>query len=237
MEYHQIENQPQERRRELGCCGCMEKWFLWSVNCILFVVAVAEIGAGIYVMSSNSTTWTGSDLPKFAIVMGTIVGFIAFLGCCGAARENKCMLWTYAFVLFWIILAQTSGLTVCAIGSSYTEEFLSEAWDNLSEQDRTNIEENYKCCSFNGNSTDAIPSDKAEYATCIAAHSEWVETCWDKVHGDVESNFRSISIAVAIVLGAQILFLFMTMALISGITATTAYRRVSFVFGGPKVGV
>jgi len=231
MEYHQIENQP--RRKQLGFCGCMEKWFLSFVNIILFIVGIAELGAGIYAMNSDSNTWTGSDLPKFAIVMGAIVGFIAFLGCCGAVKENRCMLWTYAFILFWVILAQTSGLTVCAIGSSYTQEFLSEAWNTLSTDDRTKIEESYECCSFNGNSTDATPSDQAEYQTCTAEHTEWVDSCWDKVHSDVETNIRSISIAVGIVLGAQILFLFMTMALISGITSTAAYHKISVAFGAP----
>jgi len=215
----------------------MEKWFLWTVNIILFIVAIGEIAAGVAAMNSNSTTWTGSYLPKFAIGMGAIVGFIAFLGCCGAAKENKCMLWTYAFVLFWIILAQTAGLTVCAVGSSYTKEFLSDGWSRLSYDDVTKIEESYECCSFDGTSEDATPSDKASYADCVGVHPEWTQTCWDKAHGDVERNFRSIAIAVAIVLGAQILFLFMTMCLIMGITTTTAYRKVSSAFGGPKVGV
>jgi len=235
MEYHQIESE--REKKKLGFCGCMEKWFLSTVNVLLFILGVAELGAGIYAMTSNTTTWTGSDLPKFAMIMGGIVALIAFLGCCGAAKENRCLLWSYAFVLFWIILAQTSGLTVCAIGSSYTQEFLSECWTKLSTDDQAKIEENYHCCSFDGNSDDAIPSDKAAYDLCVEEHSEWTESCWQKAHDDVESNMRSISIAVAIVLGAQILFLFMTMALITGITASSVVRKISVSFGGPKVGV
>jgi len=235
MEYHQIENE--QEKKQLGFCGCMEKWFLWSVNIILFILGVAELGAGIYAMSSNTNDWTGSDLPKFAMYMGGIVACIAFMGCCGAARENRCLLWSYAFFLFWIILAQTAGLTVCAIGSSYTEEFLSECWTKLSSDDQSKIEKSYSCCSFDGNSTDATPSDKSAYDLCVEEHPEWTQSCWEKAHEDVQSNIRSISIAVAIVLGAQILFLFMTMALITGITATSVYRRFSFAFGGPKVGV
>jgi len=230
--YHQIEEEP---RKELGCCGCMEKWFLWIVNLILFVVGIAEIGAGAYAFSSDSTTWTGSDLPKFAIGMGVIVGFIAFLGCCGAARENRCMLWLYAFILFWVILAQTSGLTVCVIGSSYTKEFLSTCWDNLADVDITKIEDSYKCCSFDGTSVDATASDKNDYTVCIEANPTWTQTCWDKVHTDVENNLKSISIASAVVLASQILFLFMTMALITGITRSAAYRRISVAFGAPMV--
>jgi len=235
MEYHQIESEQQ--KKQLGCCGCMEKWFLFIVNIILFIVGIAELGAGVYAMTSDSTTWTGSDLPNFAMVMGGVVACIAFLGCCGAAKENRCLLWSYAFILFWVILAQTSGLTVCAIGSSYTEEFLSECWTKLSAADQSKIEDNYDCCSFNGNSTDAIPSDKDAYNVCVKEHPTWTKSCWEKAHTDVENNMRSISIAVAIVLGAQIVFLFMTMALITGITASSVYRRVSFAFGGQRVGV
>jgi len=231
-DYHRVDEEP---KKELGFCGCMEKWFLWIVNIILFIVGVAEIGAGAYAMSSDSTTWTGSDLPKFAIGMGVLVGFIAFLGCCGAARENKCMLWLYAFILFWVILAQTSGLTVCAVGSSYTKEFLSTCWDNLSAADIGKIEDGYDCCSFNGSSDDATAADQADYTECTGEHPTWTQTCWDKVHTDVESNLKSISIAVGVVLASQIIFLFMTMALITGITKSAAYRRISVTFGAPTV--
>jgi len=230
--YHQIEEEP---RKELGCCGCMEKWFLWIVNMILFIVGIAEIGAGAYAMSSDSTTWTGSDLPKFAIGMGVLVGFIAFLGCCGAARENRCMLWLYAFILFWVILAQTSGLTACVIGTNYTKEFLSNCWDNLSDTDIGKIEDSYKCCSFDGSSDDATPSDQKDYTECIDENPTWTQTCWDKGHEDVESNLKSIEIATGVVLASQIIFLFMTMALITGITKSAAYRRISVAFGAPVV--
>jgi len=235
MDYQELEDE--QVRKQLGFCACLGKWFVWIVNIILFIVGVAEIGAGIYAMNDNTTTWTGSDLPKFAMVMGAIVACIAFLGCCGAAKENRCLLWSYAFILFWIILAQTSGLTVCAIGSSYTEEFLSECWTKLSDTDQSKIEDAYKCCSFNGNDEDPVPSDKDAYDVCVREHPAWTDSCWEKAHTDVENNIKTISIAVAVVLGAQIIFLFVTMALITGITAISVYRKVSYVFGGQNVGV
>jgi len=232
MDYQRVEEEP---RQELGCCGCMEKWFLCVVNVILFIVGLAEIGAGAYVMASDSTTWTGSDIPKFSIAMGVLVAFIAFLGCCGARKENRCMLWIYAFILFWVVLAQTSGLTVCAVGSSYTKEFLSTCWNELSDVDISKIEKAYDCCSFDGNDTDATPTDQKEYQECVEEHPTWTQSCYDKAHSDVESNLKSISIAVGIVLAAQIIFLFVTMALITGITKSEAYRKVSGVFGAPRV--
>jgi len=231
MAYHLVEEKP---RKELGCCGCMEKYFLCTVNSILFIVGVAEFGVGVYAISSNSGTWTGSYIAKFAIAMGAVVAFISFLGCCGASRENRCMLWLYSFILFWIILIQTSGLTVCTVGSTHTKEFLSTCWDHLDDSDISKIEDAYDCCSFDGNSTDATPTDKSDYLNCTSEHPTWTQSCWEKAHSDVESNFRSVSIAIGFVLVAQIIFLFTTMALISGITKSLAYQRLSNALAPPK---
>jgi len=215
---------------KLGFCGCMEKWFLGMVNFILFVVGIAQIGCAIYMMTSNASTWTGSALANYVAIIGACVAFIAFLGCCGAIRENKCLLWIYAFLLFWIILAQSIALTVCVIGDSYTEDFLANAWDELSSEDQAKIEDEYKCCSFNGNSADATAEDQQDYTTCVATNPTYTRTCWDKVHGEVERNLKSITIAVAIVVCSQILFLFITMALINGITMADVNRKLSMQF-------
>lgn len=219
-----------DSKPELGCCGCVERWFLSTVNLILFTVGLAQIGCGIYWMSSDSSMWTGNGLANYVVGMGFCVAFIAFLGCCGAWKENKCMLWVYAFLLFWIILAQTVGLTICAIGETYTEDFLSDCWDSLSAEDQQKIEDQYDCCSFNGNSTTATVQDKDDYLTCIAANPTYVDSCWEKVNGQVSKNLKSVTIAVAIVVVSQIIFLFMTMALINGISMASVNRKMSGVF-------
>jgi len=226
--YYKMDHEDQEPK--LGCCGFLEKWFLGIVNFILFVVGIAQIGCGIYVMTSNASTWTGSDLANYVAVIGACVAFIAFLGCCGAIKENKCLLWIYAFLLFWIILAQSVGLTICVIGESYTEDFLADAWDELSTADQTKIEDEYNCCSFNGNSTDSTTADRQEYTDCLSENPSYTETCWEKVHGEVERNLKSITIAVAIVVCSQILFLFITMGLINGITMADVNRKLSTQF-------
>jgi len=226
--YHRMDQK--DSKPELGCCGIMEKYLLGTVNSVLFIVGIAQIGCGIYMMSSNASTWTGNSLSNFVIGMGVCVAFIAFLGCCGACRENKCMLWTYSFFLFWIILGQTVGLTICAIGETYTEDFLSTCWNSLSEADQEKIEKDYSCCSFNGNSTTATVEDETKYQACILEYPTHTQSCWDKVHGEVSSNLKSVTIAVAVVVAAQILFLFMTMALINGISMASVNRRMSYVF-------
>ena len=39
-------------------------------------------------------------------LLGTIIFVVAFFGCCGSCSENTCMVYTFAFLLFFILLAQ-----------------------------------------------------------------------------------------------------------------------------------
>jgi len=228
--YHRMDQR--EREPRLGCCGCLEKWFLGTVNLILFIVAVALMSCGVYVMTSKAAEWMGTAIATYIVVIGVSMAFIAFLGCCGALRESKCMLWLYAFLLFWIILSLTVGLTICAVGENYTKDFLSSFWDDLSLTDQEQIQDHYKCCSFDGNSTDATTDDKEAYKTCLAENPTYVESCWEKAHGDVSKNLKIITVIAGIVVAAQILFLFMTMALINGISMASVNRRMSQMFSG-----
>jgi len=220
-----------EKDLRLSCCVCFEKWVLWSVNFILFIFGATQILLGLYVIASDTTTWIGSFFPNYAVGMGVIVSLITFLGWFGSARQSRCMLWTYTWLLFQIILVQTIGLTVLSISITYTKDFLSYYWRNLSDNDQASVEDSYKCCSFDGNNTDATQRDKDRYDVCMDEYPLRTETCWEKEHNDIESNIWSIYIASVIVLCLQVLLLFMTLALINGITAHEIYKRLSIVMG------
>jgi hypothetical protein len=41
-------------------------------------------------------------------VPGGIIFIVAFVGCCGACQESRCLVYTYAFLLAVILVAQVS---------------------------------------------------------------------------------------------------------------------------------
>jgi len=217
--------------RKIGFLSTCQKWFLVFVNCILFTIGLAQIGIGFYVLASNTGIWIGSYVPALAVGLGMFVTMISFLGCCGAARENRCMLCIYAFFLFWIILAETSGLTVFFFGGEYIRAFLSSCWNNLSLNDMSKIQDDWKCCSFDGNSADATQTDQEAYAICLQEHPTWTQSCWEMAHENIEKNINSIYVADAIVVSTQIIFFFMTFGLINGITVSYIYDRISIIVG------
>lgn len=223
-EYHAIE----ERKPKLGCCNKLEKFFVWIINFVLLVVGIAQIAAGIWALKSNSSDWTGTGIPKACIAMGIFLVFISFLGCCGAWKENRPLLWVYALLLFLLVLGQVGALSVAAVSRGNTMRFMQEVWDHMDSTTRGEVEDAFKCCSFMGTENhkeDNSQKDRDEYASCIKDHPSYTDSCWDSAHTEVEKNLKTVLIAVAIVGAVQVVILFMTMCLISGISAKKAAKK------------
>merc|ERR1712038_1284723 len=65
------------------------------------------------------------NTPVFLVVVGCIIFFVAFFGCCGAIKENHCMTTTFA-VLLGVIFLMEGGM------AHYNEtgyEGVTKTWD------------------------------------------------------------------------------------------------------------
>jgi len=231
MTYHAIEDGQKPR---LGCCNKLQKFSVWIINFVLFVVGLAQIAAGVWAWKSDASDWTGTSIPKACIGFGLILIFISFLGCCGAWKENRPLLWLYAFLVFSLILGQVGALSIAAVSKDYTMRFMQEVWEHMGDKAQTEIEDAYKCCSFMGsddlNHWSPIKDDNYAYGNCTKTHEDdgWkkpIPTCYEQAHDDVESNLKTVLIAIAIVGTVQILILFMTMCLISGISGKVGAKK------------
>merc|ERR1719203_2744595 len=147
MTYQAIET---ERKPHLGCCNKLQKFSVWIINFVLFVVGLAQIAAGVWAWKSDASDWTGTSIPKACIGFGLILIFISFLGCCGAWKENRPLLWVYALLVFCLILGQVAALSVAAVSKDYVQRFMQEVWDHMDADTREDIEKSYHCCSFMG---------------------------------------------------------------------------------------
>ncbi|KAF1615468.1 UNVERIFIED_CONTAM: CD63 antigen, partial [Eudyptes pachyrhynchus] len=87
------------------------KFLVFVFNFIFWVCGVALIAIGIYaqvaldkalVVSSASA----SSSPVAILVLGVIIFFISFFGCCGAWKESYCMVTTFAVLLSIIFLVE-----------------------------------------------------------------------------------------------------------------------------------
>ncbi|KAF4527224.1 hypothetical protein B566_EDAN010551 [Ephemera danica] len=117
----------------MGCGTVFMKSVLMCVNVIFLVFGAIIIASGAisYTVKILPDTIKTKDIPEdafkiigvFLIVVGCITFLTAFLGCCGAAHENKCMLMTYAVIVFLIMLSDIALATIAIV---YRDKLVEE---------------------------------------------------------------------------------------------------------------
>lgn len=211
---------------ELGCCATIQKWLIFIVNIILFIVGIAQIGIATYILVADSDDlgfaaelFEGNDNAVNAVLaFGIIFVFISFWACVGAMRESKCMLWIYAIILFLMILGQAMSVAVIGVSVQYGDSIFGSLWQELEPETIDNIQETYKCCSFNGNGNYTWESDVANYQLCSAENDfDPMDSCWGKFEKKIDENFSMVNSATAVFLAFQILIYFSTHYVIQSI--------------------
>ncbi|XP_075220015.1 CD63 antigen-like [Lycorma delicatula] len=132
------------------------KYILFVFNLIFVVTGIALLGVGIVIKGVYSEYEAFLDdrffsAPSLLVFVGTIIFFIAFFGCCGAIRENHCMVMTFSILMGGIfVLELVAGITGYILSDDTTEVLtaklnssmlqynhsleLTEVWDQLQER-------------------------------------------------------------------------------------------------------
>lgn len=153
----------------MGFCSSTFKFFTFLFNFIFFLVGVAIIGLGSYMAISMKDYFDFLGLSEIDgmkniglssyifIFVGVLVTIIAFLGCCAACTENKCMMWSFATLMLLILIAE---IGVCVTMILYKGEVVAVATDAMtrsldeySKQEKEGvkrtwdkIQEEFTCC-------------------------------------------------------------------------------------------
>jgi len=87
------------------------KYLIFFFNFIFVIsgIALVSMGAVIKGYYAKYLDFLGDDVfsvPVLLIVVGVIIFFVAFMGCCGAIRESYCMTMTFAVLLALIFILE-----------------------------------------------------------------------------------------------------------------------------------
>jgi len=112
-----------------GCGPNCARIILIFFNLIFWLSGLALLSIGIWILVDSASlkqielisdliSEDGDQLFHYAsyvlIGVGLLIAIVGFFGCCGALRENKCLLGTYVFLLVLVMLAEI-GIAVLAI--------------------------------------------------------------------------------------------------------------------------
>ncbi|MBH0213511.1 hypothetical protein GH794_15545, partial [Listeria monocytogenes] len=88
------------------------KYLIYIANIVFLVCGVLIIVLGSFMVgnlgdiSSFDEAINVETLPILIIILGCIIFVISFVGCCGAIRENSCLMTTYAVFMFILFVLQ-----------------------------------------------------------------------------------------------------------------------------------
>merc|ERR1712221_20568 len=114
------------------------KYLMFFFNVLFWLSGLALIIVGALIKSKYGTYLSFAnaqyaDAAIFIIVVGVIVFVVAFMGCCGAIKENYCMITTFAtFMVIIFILEVAAGAMSLAYkkkvvdGRQSSEEWIEE---------------------------------------------------------------------------------------------------------------
>ncbi|XP_072927163.1 CD63 antigen isoform X2 [Hemitrygon akajei] len=122
------------------------------------ISGIALIVVGIVVQTKlngtlHITSVAASGAPIVIIIVGVVINFVAFFGCCGAWNENYCMITTFAVLLVLIFLVEIAAAIAGyvfkdKIRDAFEKSFnqTMERYNQTTSKDIDNWQEQFHCC-------------------------------------------------------------------------------------------
>ncbi|KAM9672605.1 CD63 antigen [Trichechus inunguis] len=145
-------------------------------------VGLIAVGVGAQLVLSqtvNQGATPGALLPVVIIAVGAFLFLVALVGCCGACKENYCLMITFAVFLSLIMLVEVA---TAIAGYVFRDKVISEFKKDFQKQMQTYPKDNqtallldgmqrdFKCCGAD-NYTDweniLVPKDRVPDSCCI----------------------------------------------------------------------
>lgn len=125
----------------------------------IILISVGATVQGVFHDYSEFLTGDFFSVPKFLIAIGVIIFIIAIFGCCGAIRENYCMILTFAILMVLVFIlemaAGISGYVLRNDTQALVEQELQRTMQKYVAQEADiiyiwdHVQRGFECCGVN----------------------------------------------------------------------------------------
>lgn len=173
----------------MGCLNTASKYFLFLTNFLVFALGLAVLGCGVWVLVDQPSFMNVIDeadkvckeqsggnvncddlksgialyssAAYILIAFSVIAVLISFFGCCGAVKENRCMLGTYFTIILALFVAMLVG-AIIGYSGNYEDQIKNPLKETLKlyDEDKTDagnaafrnafdeIQKELRCCGI-----------------------------------------------------------------------------------------
>uniref|UniRef100_A0A224XJF0 Tetraspanin n=1 Tax=Panstrongylus lignarius TaxID=156445 RepID=A0A224XJF0_9HEMI len=219
----------------MGFCECTVKFalFVFNLACallglviLIFSVLAVVQGKSFKTLLDGQITTTGIVL----IVIGALVFLIAFFGCCGAIREDTCMLTTYGVILSAILLVQVAIGVMAFVYRDKFEDGFNKGIDQTFEDYKNpgakaiidELQRNVKCCGLHGPTFWTSPDlpgsccGLEDTATC-SRNQAYNDGCEPKIRDLIKQLFKLLGIIALAIAAVELICVIFAFCLSSSI--------------------
>lgn len=189
----------------LSCGASFVKYGIFIFNLLIALAGIALITVGaipLFKLGDIEAVFPENNptiIPIIIVVLGSIIFFISFLGCCGAIRDNQCMVSSYAFFLLVIVVLQ---VVLAVFAFLYTSTLSTMAYDGFNRlfiQAQQNqearmavesIQRQFSCCGSDGPASWGvnIPDSCCDAGTQCSISNSFQTGCATTIQGWVEGS-------------------------------------------------
>lgn len=198
------------------------KYLLFFFNLLFWISGCIILGVSIYLkVNKNDNQLTNEAIPgvDLMIAIGVIIMVLGFLGCCGAIKENRCMLLLFFISLLAIFILLLAAGIVGAVNEKTVNDWVNkrvvEKFTPLMEkpenvrQDLEKLQTEMKCCGLVNGKEDwggkAPDSCKCEATEEDCKEGYYSTPCLNRIVDFMEGNLEVV-LGIAFAIAALLIF-------------------------------
>jgi len=175
-----------------GFFGTIIKYLVFITNLLIFLLGLVMFGYGVYALAADDglsnliDKKTYEDLTSTApetslVLVSAALVLVAFLGCCGAKKENRLMLFLYFVIMLLASLFAVFGSTL--VFTHDLDQFKGPLEDSMKKFDVNATQENAK------EITKAWNQVQQEFLCCgVDDFNDWSNSSMGTPFPDVDGN-------------------------------------------------